>query len=186
MTDAPETALDWFVLDGPEFLHSDAATITDMPDSTLQNWANRKLIDVEAAGKGSRRVYSAMHIAVITFAREMISVGFETSLAVSVASSVYIALMKRMKEAIKAGTPAAEYEQSILGLGAYVVPDKIKLKHRVELFGMEVHTSLPHNRSLIFVPAGPLLAKSIIEAMKVDSAKRRPASNLSAAAVAVG
>jgi hypothetical protein len=48
--------------------------------------------------------------------------------------------------------------------------------------------SPPHDRGLIFPPAGPLLARAILVAMKIETAKilERKASSLSAATVAVG
>lgn len=174
-----QTGLDWFMLDGPEFVHSDACAITTMPEFTLQNWANRKLLGVEAAGKGSRRMYSASHIAVITFAREMVSIGFETGLAIDVAAGVYKALLRRAIDEKKAGTSARDCERAVLGSLAFIRPDKEKFKHRVDFYDFEAKV-LPVDRSVIFLPAGPLLAKSITAALKVEAAKRK-ANNLSAA-----
>lgn len=183
-----DTGLDWFMLDRPEFLHADACAITDMPDANLQNWANRKLLDgLEASGKGTRRTYSTTHLAAITFAREMIAIGFETGLALSVGMTVYVSLLKRMKEALKAGKSAPECERIILGTVAFVSPDKDKFKHRVEFCDVEdaENYSLPIDRAVIFLPAGPLLAKTITEALKIETAKNneRKARSLSAAAV---
>jgi len=170
-----DTGIEWFMLHDPEFVHSDACMITDMPEATLQNWANRKLLSgLEGGGKGSRRMYGPLHLASITFARELIAIGFETGLALSVAMGVYMALLKRMKAALKAGKTATECESYVLCAVSFISPDKDNFKHRIEFYdaeGRDGSYSFPLDRGVVFLPAGPLLAKTITAALKLQTAR---------------
>ncbi|QOZ52952.1 MerR family transcriptional regulator [Bradyrhizobium sp. CCBAU 53338] len=70
-----------------EFAAKDVCRLTGIAAHSLQNWANRGLLDFSGKsnpGKGGARLYSKKAVLIIRFAQEMITLGFEPSMALAV------------------------------------------------------------------------------------------------------
>lgn len=164
-----DTGFDWFLLEGPTFLQAEVCEITGATAATLQNWANRGLLDAPAQGKGSRRSYSAGSVAAILYAQALIAAGTETFLALSVGMSAQVAVLRKYKAAVKGGASADETAEELAHLAALVIPDREKFKHQIDL--IDVRNIGPDVFGLavagVFLPIGPMLTQAITAALKV-------------------
>ena len=166
-----DSALDWFLLESEAFTQWEVCQITGISTVTLQNWANRGLLDVDSVGKGARRTYSAKYVAAIDFAKTMTAMGVEASFALSVGLSVQIGLMRKFRDLTKKQMPAGDIETSLLTSIVVIMPDKEAFKHKIDFIDAQkigLH-AFDLARGAIFLPIGPLLARVITSALKIKS-----------------
>lgn len=168
-----DSALDWFLLEAAAFTQGEVCQLTGISTVTLQNWANRGLLDVDSVGKGARRTYSATYVAAIDFAKALTAMGVDASFALSVGLSIQIGVLRKFHDLTKKKMPAGDIETFLLTSIAVVMPDKEAFKHKIDFIDAQKLglDAFDLERSAIFLPIGPMLARVITSALKIKSVK---------------
>lgn len=147
-----------------EMFHAETCEAIGLPTPTLQNWAARGLLAVEGEGKGFRRRYSSGTVSAAFYGKDLISLGIETSRAISMGLSMHISLAKL----IKAGMKTSDIAPLLIQQSALIWIDD-KGEDKVALIDDRKFRAgeFPLDRAAIFYPVGARLTQLVTEIMKV-------------------
>jgi hypothetical protein len=160
--------IEWFY--GLQLPLAEVVPVTGVARDTVQNWSSRDLLPgLIGGGKGTPREYSARLISAIVFARDLIALGFETNLAISIGLKLHDEMLKAYRDIRKAGADPRELQTAFTQTIAIVSPDREGGRHKIgtEDWRKFDAKTLRHDAAVIFYPAGAAMAGAINEALKV-------------------